>query len=137
MAEFLVTLKPNWNRSRLVIINCALCALVTNVGLSQLISLSVPVLFIIYPVAIALVALTLLSGFISKKQLSYRFVISIALFFGLLDGLKVAGVNMHNFDFLPLFEKGMAWFLPTFAALIIAVFVFKESTEKVSQPVES
>ncbi|MFT6985866.1 MAG: LIVCS family branched-chain amino acid:cation transporter [Psychromonas sp.] len=134
MSEFLVTLKPNWNRKLLVIINCTLCALVTNIGLSQLISLSVPVLFILYPVAIALVGLTLLDSFISKKKLSYRFVMSIALFFGLLDGLKVAGVNMQNFAFLPLFDKGMAWFLPTFAALIIAVFVFKESTEKVNQP---
>ena len=135
MAEFLVTLKPNWNRKSLVIINCALCALVTNMGLSQLISLSIPVLFIIYPVAIALVALTLLKGFISKKKLSYRFVMSIALFFGLLDGLKVAGINMHRFDFLPLFDKGMAWIIPTFAALIIALSVFKESNNEVRQPV--
>lgn len=133
MAEFLTTLKPNWNKKVLVVINCALCALVTNVGLSQLIALSIPVLFIIYPVAIALVALTLLDGFISKKKLSNRFVVSIALFFGLLDGLKVAGINMDSFSFLPLFDKGMAWFLPTCAALIMATLVFNDSKEKVKQ----
>ena len=133
MSEFLVTLKPNWNRKLLVVLNCSLCALVTNVGLSELIALSVPVLFVIYPVAIALVALTLLNNFLSKKKQSYRFVMSVALFFGLLDGLKVAGFNMHNFDFLPLFEKGMAWVLPTCAALIIAIFVFKESPAKIQQ----
>lgn len=133
MAEFLTTLKPNWNKKMLVIINCMLCALVTNVGLSQLIALSVPVLFIIYPVAIALVALTLLDGFISKKRLSNRFVISVALFFGVLDGLKVAGINMDSFSFLPLFDKGMAWFLPTCGALIIAMFVFNDAKEKAEQ----
>lgn len=134
MSDFLTSLKPTWNRKLLVIANCALCALVTNVGLSELISLSIPVLFVIYPIAIALVALTLLDQFISKKKLSYRFVLSIALFFGLLDGAKVAGLNMHNFSFLPLFDKGMAWVLPTLAAVIIAVFVFKESRDKVDQP---
>lgn len=133
MSDFLITLKPNWNRRALVIANCLLCALVTNVGLSQLIALSIPILFIIYPVAIALVALTLLSQFISNKTLSYRFVIAIALFFGLLDGLNVAGVNMHNFGFLPLFDKSMAWTLPTCAAIIISIFVFRESTDKVKQ----
>jgi len=133
MSEFLITLKPTWNRKLLVIANCALCALVTNVGLSQLIALSVPILFVIYPIAIALVALTLLGDFISNKKLSYRFVISIALFFGILDGLNVAGVNMHSFDFLPLFDKSMAWTIPTCAAIIISVFVFKESKQKIKQ----
>lgn len=133
MSEFLITLKPTWNRKLLVILNCALCAVVTNVGLSELISLSIPILFIIYPVAIALVVLTLLDSFISNKKLSYRFVISIALIFGILDGLNVAGVNMHNFDFLPLFDKSMAWTIPTCAAIIIAIFVFKESPQKLKQ----
>lgn len=134
MAEFLTTLKPRWNKKLLVVINCALCALVTNVGLSELIALSIPVLFIIYPVAIALVALTLLDNLITKKKLSNRFVVSIALFFGLLDGLKVAGINMDSFSFLPLFDKGMAWFLPTCGALIISILVFKDSVDKVKQP---
>lgn len=135
MAEFLVMLKPNWNRRVLVVINCALCALVTNIGLSELITLSIPVLFIVYPVAIALVTLTLLDNFISKKKLSYRFVVAISLFFGLLDGLNVAGVNMQHFNFLPLFDKGMAWVLPTMAGIIIALFVFKDSSEQVKQTV--
>lgn len=134
MSDFLTRLKPTWNRKLLVIVNCVLCALVTNVGLSELISLSIPVLFVIYPIAIALVTLTLLDSFISNKKLSYRFVMSIALFFGLLDGLKAAGLNMHSFDFLPLFDKSIAWVLPTVAAIIITLFVFKDSSEKVNQP---
>ena len=133
MSDFLTRLKPTWNRKLLVVINCALCALVTNVGLSELISLSIPVLFVIYPIAIALVALTLLNGFISNKEMSYRFVISIALFFGLLDGAKVAGVNMHYFDFLPLFDKSMAWVLPTLIAIVIVTCVFKDKREKIKQ----
>jgi LIVCS family branched-chain amino acid:cation transporter len=134
MSDFLTRLKPTWNRKLLVIVNCTLCALVTNVGLNELISLSVPVLYVIYPIAIALVALSLLDSVISNKKLSYRFVMSIALFFGLLDGLKASGINMQNFDFLPLFDKGMAWVIPTLVAIVIAIFAFKEAGDKINQP---
>ena len=129
MTAFLTKLKPNWSYTYLVILNCAVCALVTNVGLSQLISLSIPVLFAVYPVAIALVALTLLQDKLANKGLSYKFVLSVALLFGVLDGLKVMGLDMHSFAFLPLFDKGLAWTLPTLVALCIALFIFKKSPQ--------
>jgi len=103
--------------------------LVTNVGLNELISLSVPVLYTVYPVAIALVALTLCNNVLTNKTSSHRFVLSVAFFFGLLDGLKVAGINMDAFTFLPLFDKGMAWVLPVVAALIISSLFFKTTQE--------
>lgn len=135
MSDFLKELKPRWNHKYLVVINCLLCALVTNIGLSQLISFSVPVLFAVYPVAIALVALTYCNNILINKKDAYRFVLAVSLLFGLLDGLKVAGINMNSFSFLPLFDKGMAWVLPTTVALLIAVFLFKEKEQKIIQPV--
>jgi len=133
MADFLVSLKPNWNRKTLVLLNCLLCALVTNIGLSQLISLSVPVLYTIYPVAIALVALTLCSNYLANKTLSYRFVMAVSFLFSMLDGIKAAGVNLDMFSFIPFFSIGMAWVIPTTGALIIALFVFKEDSSEVTQ----
>ncbi|TEW55173.1 branched-chain amino acid transport system II carrier protein [Psychromonas sp. RZ22] len=123
MADFIAQLKPKWPRATLVIINCALCALVTNVGLAQLISLSVPVLYTVYPVAIALVVLTLFKSQIRNKQIAYALVLFVALIFGLLDGLKVAGMNMHSFDFIPLFALGMAWVIPTAITLFISLYL--------------
>ncbi|MFO6423598.1 branched-chain amino acid transport system II carrier protein [Motilimonas sp. KMU-193] len=128
LTTFLTQLQPKWNYTQLALINCAICALVTNVGLSQLISISIPVLFAVYPVAIALVALTFLSEQFANKKLSYQFVLAIALIFGVLDGLKVAGVDMQSFNYLPLFNSGMAWLLPTGCALLIARFTFKKRT---------
>ncbi|MCE2570896.1 branched-chain amino acid transport system II carrier protein [Motilimonas eburnea] len=128
LTTFLVQLQPHWNYTKLALINCAICALVTNVGLSQLISISIPVLFAVYPVAIALVALTFVSDKLANKKLSYQFVLAVALMFGVLDGLKVAGVDMQSFNYLPLFNNGMAWLLPTAGALLIAMFAFKKTT---------
>lgn len=108
---------------KLVVLMGAICALVANVGLSQLISLSIPVLVAIYPVAVALVVLTFLKEQFGRPTLTFRLVLTIAFLFGCLDGLGAAGVKMDTFSFLPLFDKGLAWLLPTLAACGLGMLV--------------
>lgn len=106
-----------------VLINGVACAVVANVGLAQLIALSVPVLFALYPVAIALVALTFIRNKLANPQLAYRIVILVSLLFALIDAAKVSGLDVSLFNFLPLFEIGMGWLLPTFATMVVMIFV--------------
>lgn len=108
-----------------VIINGVACAVVANVGLSQLIALSVPVLFALYPVAIALVALTFLRKKLPNPKTAYRVVILVSLMFALIDAAKVAGIDVSAFNMLPLFDIGMGWLLPTTAAIIAMFFIGK------------
>lgn len=103
-----------------VVINGSICALVANVGLSQLIALSIPVLFALYPVAIALVVLTFLRSRLAKPARVYRSVLVVAFLFAILDALNVAGVDVSVFNFLPMFTLGLGWLLPT-AAIIISM----------------
>ena len=116
-----------------VIINGVACATVANVGLSQLISLSVPVLFALYPVAIALVALTFLRSRFPNPKAAYRFVVLVSLLFALIDGAKVAGVDVSALKVLPLFEIGMGWLLPTAAAIICMFFVGKSAEQEMAE----
>ncbi|MDB1124830.1 branched-chain amino acid transport system II carrier protein [Vibrio algarum] len=99
------------------------CATVANVGLAQLISISVPVLFALYPVAIALVALTFFRQRIPNPQLAYRSVILVSLLFAMIDAAKIAGVDVSIFKFLPLFDYSMGWLLPTGLVSITMLFV--------------
>ncbi|MNR60654.1 hypothetical protein D3C85_1821930 [compost metagenome] len=46
----------------------------------------------------------------------FRSVLVVAFVFGCLDGLGAAGMKMDAFAFLPLFDKGLAWLLPTLLA---------------------
>lgn len=112
-----------------VLINGSVCALVANVGLAQLISLSVPVLFALYPVAIALVALTFVRSKLPNTRFAYRAVLLVSLLFALLDAAKVAGMDVSAFNMLPLFEIGMGWVLPTLAAIICMFFISKPQNE--------
>ena len=116
-----------------VIINGVACATVANVGLSQLISLSVPVLFALYPVAIALVALTFLRSRFPNPKVAYRVVVLVSLMFALIDGAKVAGVDVSALKMLPLFEIGMGWLLPTAAAIICMFFVGKSAEQEIAE----
>ncbi|MGR6833160.1 branched-chain amino acid transport system II carrier protein [Aliivibrio wodanis] len=111
------------------------CAVVANVGLTQLIALSVPVLFLLYPIAIALVALAFVRNMMPNPRLAYRVVILVATCFAVLDAAKVAGADMSAFSMLPMFDHGMAWVIPTFASMIFVRFVGKKEDELVTESV--
>ncbi|PJC85047.1 branched-chain amino acid transport system II carrier protein [Vibrio sp. HA2012] len=113
-----------------VIVNGIACATVANVGLSQLITLSVPVLFALYPVAIALVMLTFSRRFLANSELAYRTVIAVSLLFALIDAAKVAGADVSVFGFLPLVDYGMGWLLPTVVTLVVMCFIGSQSSAR-------
>jgi branched-chain amino acid:cation transporter, LIVCS family len=117
-ADFFHALWPRLNYKALVVGMSALCALIANVGLSSLISLSIPVLVAIYPVAVALVVMTFLKDRFAQPRLAFRLVLLVSMLFGALDGLTTAGVDLQLFNFLPLFSLGLAWLLPTSLAVV-------------------
>lgn len=133
-SDFFSTLTPISYKAWVIIIG-VICATVANIGLAQLISLSVPVLFALYPVAIALVALTFFRRRLPNPQLAYRSVITVSLLFAIIDAVKIAGVDVSIFTFLPLFEYGMGWLLPTGLALITMLFVGRKKQKSLVEEV--
>lgn len=120
-ADFFHTLWPSISYRLLVVVMSLLCALVANVGLSSLISLSIPVLVAIYPLAVALVAMTFLKSRFRRPRQAFRVVLGVSMLFGLLDGLKAAGLDLHRLGFLPGFELGLAWTLPTLISILLCL----------------
>lgn len=100
-----------------------ICGLVANVGLNQLIALSVPVLYALYPVAIATILLAFIRPYFSNPRLAYRCVLTVSLLFALIDAGKAMEFEMSAFSGLPLFDFGMAWLLPTLVMMIAMLFV--------------
>ena len=109
------------------------CCVVANVGLNQLIVLSLPALFALYPIAMALVILTFIRRWLPNPTLSYRVVLLVALSFSMIDAAKVAGFNVHAFEIIPLFDYGMAWLMPTAIALVITCFMGAQKAKSVEQ----
>ena len=97
-------------------------AAVANQGLAQLIAVAVPVLVGIYPVAIALIALSLLHSWHQPNRV-YIPVMLVALVFGLFDAAKAIGLTTllpSWLDHLPGAALGMGWVTPVIAMLVIA-----------------
>ena len=109
-------------RTAIVIVSL-LCMLVANQGLEQLIAIAEPVLLTIYPIAIALIALSLASSYWHKASRVFIPTLSVATLFGLLDGLRAMGFShlipaqLHE---LPGADLGLGWILPVLVALVLA-----------------
>ncbi|MEK0364216.1 branched-chain amino acid transport system II carrier protein [Pseudomonas sp. CBC3] len=100
--------------------------LVSNQGLTQLISVSVPVLVGLYPLAIMLVALSLLDRCWVSPSRVFVPVMAVTLVFGVADGLSAAGfTNLvpDMFTMLPLAEQSMGWLVPVLVTLAIAFVI--------------
>ncbi|MNV76482.1 Branched-chain amino acid transport system 2 carrier protein [compost metagenome] len=95
--------------------------LISNQGLEQLISVAVPVLVAIYPMAIALVCLSLLSDVWKSAPRVFVPVMLVALVFGLINAVQAIGLDGWTPEWLeqlPGSAMGLGWLLPVAATLL-------------------
>ncbi|NNG82248.1 branched-chain amino acid transport system II carrier protein [Acinetobacter sp. ANC 5378] len=100
--------------------------IISNLGLTKLIAVSVPVLSAIYPPAIVVILLSFCWKFFNRPAYVVAPVTAIAFLFGILDGLKVADFNLPEIvQHLPLNAQNLAWLIPSTLVLIIAIVIDK------------
>lgn len=111
---FSVLLKISY--ARVVVLFSIFSMLVANLGLEQLIKVSIPVLVAMYPLAITVVLLGLLSALWRNPSRVFVPAMSMAALFGVFEGLKEAGLAdwvPQSTQVLPGAESGLGWVLPT------------------------
>lgn len=111
---------------KLVLFFAVFSFLVSNLGLTELIQISVPVLTAIYPPFVAMIVMSLLDRWIASRFALFAPVTAVALLFGALDGLRVAGLDRGLADLtshLPLYREGLVWVVPALAALAATLLV--------------
>ncbi|ANF81885.1 branched-chain amino acid transport system II carrier protein [Acinetobacter sp. NCu2D-2] len=97
---------------------------ISNLGLTKLIAVSVPVLSAIYPPAIAVILLSFCSPFFKKPASVIASTTLVAFIFGIFDGVKVAGFELPNaLVNLPLSEQSLAWLIPSAIVLVITAVI--------------
>lgn len=96
---------------------------VSNLGLNQIITMSVPVLVIVYPITIVLVALAFLHRFLNGSQNVYRGAVLLTGFVSLIEGLTMYGLELSLLNLLiaqlPLASLGLAWVVPAIIGGIV------------------
>ena len=97
---------------------------VSNLGLSHLIQISIPVLTAIYAPCIALVVLSFTRNWWHNSSRVIAPPMFISLVFGILDGIKAsafADVLPGWTARLPMAEQGLAWLMPTIVMAVLAI----------------
>ncbi|KAJ52932.1 LIVCS family branched-chain amino acid:cation transporter [Clostridium tetanomorphum] len=110
--------------------------IIGNFGVDKIVKISVPVLCILYPVSMTLVAITLVKK-LSKNSFVLKITVYTSLIFSIVETLPSMGVNSQALKsilaFIPLSSMGFAWVTPTVLALIISLIITKgkdNSSEK-------
>jgi LIVCS family branched-chain amino acid:cation transporter len=110
--------------------------IIANFGLNKIISLSIPVLMFLYPLAITLIILSLLAPIIKKQKHIYRWTTTltmIAAFFDFCNALPetIKGTEIMSkiIDFahlyLPGFDYGFGWIIPALVGFVIGTVIWK------------
>ncbi|BCV23745.1 branched-chain amino acid transport system II carrier protein [Gelria sp. Kuro-4] len=105
----------------LVIAMSLVSALIASSGVKEIVALAVPVLTVLYPVVITLIALTLMGDWAGEVA-SWRSATYTALVVSTLEtlgSLTRSPLLQTLLGFLPFAASGFAWVLPTVAAFLV------------------
>lgn len=112
--------------------------LFANVGLTNILSFSVPVLNAIYPMAMVLMLCFLLNNLFNGSKYVYILVMLFTSIFSILDSLNQTLIHSKSitnlFDILPLYTKGLGWIVPSILGFIIGYFIYLLTRNKDAIP---
>lgn len=134
-AAYFHKLLPNISYKALAIALSVFSAAIANVGLTQLIAFSVPVLTAIYPLAIALIFLTFLHPLFKGRAEVYQYTMLCVGLVSIFDGLnaaniKIAAVNSLFSHVLPLYHLGLGWLFPGIIGGVVGFLITLIDTSK-------
>lgn len=138
-AEYFHRLIPNrLNYPKWVLVFTVVSFIFANFGLGAIIKFSVPVLMLLYPLTIAIIALAFLDKFFGGKRIVYICTILGTLPIALMDGWKTAHSMLGGADdslvirldsslktVLPLYSAGLGWILLALVGFVVGIVLSK------------
>lgn len=107
---------------------------VSNVGLSNLLNMTIPVLLAIYPIAIVLMTVALFAGIFNHARIIYVLPLITTFFVAINDGLKGFGIEIGWYNDilnkLPLQEQSMGWLVPAIVMVVIGIVITLATKKK-------
>ncbi|WHY69125.1 branched-chain amino acid transport system II carrier protein [Neobacillus sp. SuZ13] len=121
-SQFFANAIPKINYKIWVMILAVLSTAIANLGLTQILKISVPILGMIYPIAIVIILLGLFDDLIKKSRQIYITVVSFVALFSIIDTINktfLANKWSGAFEILPFYTEGIGWIIPALIGLII------------------
>ncbi|WP_347549272.1 branched-chain amino acid transport system II carrier protein [Pseudalkalibacillus hwajinpoensis] len=131
--EYFSNAYPMLSYKTVIFLVTVFSAFVANLGLTQLITFTLPVLIAIYPIAIVLILLTFLNYTFSVHHYVYRGAILFTTLISIPNALEGANISMPGVSILhslPLYSEGVGWLLPALFGGVLGLFflLIKKST---------
>lgn len=124
-------------------INCLISFLIANLGLDQIVAWSTPVLMFLYPLAIVLILVAILSPLFKNNPWVYRWTLGLTIIPAVCDmvnalpavlrHVKVNQVIINAAGHLPLFGAGFAWLPFALVGFIIGLGAWKYQRYNISE----
>ncbi|MCM3357528.1 MULTISPECIES: branched-chain amino acid transport system II carrier protein [unclassified Psychrobacillus] len=135
-AEYFNTLIPAVSYKVFVIVFSVFTCVIANFGLANIITYSVPVLMLLYPLAIVLILLAFLSPLFYHSRLVYVVVMFFTFLISIVDGLKAlcesleieyfgwlqSILNLYD-NILPFYGVGLGWVIPFIVITVITSLI--------------
>jgi branched-chain amino acid:cation transporter, LIVCS family len=126
-SQYFVKVFPRFSYRQLVFSLSFFSLVVSNFGLDHLISFSLPVLMMIYPIAIVLILLSHFHKLFRGKASVYIFALVPTAFMSLAEGLMLTGVKFGIIttfiSMIPLYNQGIAWAIPAALGALLGYFI--------------
>ncbi|MGR5286478.1 branched-chain amino acid transport system II carrier protein [Vibrio maritimus] len=123
-----------------VVITMVLAGLIANVGLEQLLAITLPAVVALHPVAIALMLIAPIRNKLSRAMIVFSAF--TALVFGCVDALHVLGhipdsMNIWFENSMPLYKYFATWVVPTILMIVIGLVLASPKKQAVTEELTS
>ena len=125
VSEYFHEILPKISYKAFVIIFTVFSFILANQGLSSVIEMSIPVLLILYPIAMTLLLTMLLAKFIPTPQLAMQIPIFVVSIVAILSVLQMKFNIAPFMDHLPLKAESMEWLLFAVIGYVIGLLIGK------------
>ncbi len=133
-ADYFHELLPSVSYKTIALIVCAFSFVVSNIGLTQLVAVSLPVLMAVYPVLVVLIILSFFKKWIAHRRMIYVMGMAFAFCVSFVNGVDSAniplGVVGDWIRVLPLYDLNLGWILPAVLGAAIGALPFWPMNKK-------
>lgn len=131
--QYFSKLVPKANYKAVVLVTTLVGFTLTNMGLSQILKISVPFLVTAYPLTIVLIVLTFFHHRFKGSRIVYVSALSFTGVFAVMSGLNAFGLKLGPVEVvrasLPLADFGLEWVVPALVGTVVGVLIVKFSNK--------
>ena len=124
VSEYFHSILPKLSYKTYVIIFTLISFVLSNLGLNAVIKLSIPVLLIVYPVAITTVFLILIARFVPTRRITQQITVAVVTIESILSVINAnKWAKIPFIEQLPFHEYTLEWFPIAVVTLIIGYII--------------